>query len=84
MKENDYFKLINQLCYLLFLVCCAFFQSKIFLIGITLVLLICTGYWIYTLITSPKSKHKSNLIILGLNILLLLMIALKNYDPSKC
>ena len=83
MKENDYFKLINQLCFLLFLVCCTFFQSKNFLIGITLVLLICTGYWIYTLITSPKSKHKSNLIILGLNILLLLMIALKNYDPSK-
>ena len=28
MKENDYFKLINQLCFLLFLVCCTFFTEQ--------------------------------------------------------
>lgn len=78
MKYNSCFKLISQTCFLLFLACCVFFQSIFFMIAIAFAILISTAYWIYVLITPPKGKRLSIIILLGLDIIALLKIIFSN------
>lgn len=49
--------------------------------AIAFALLICTAYWIYVLITPPKGKRLSIIILLGLDIIALLKIIFSNYAP---
>ena len=82
MKYNSCFKLINQICFFLFLVCSVFFRTSFFLEIIAFALLICTAYWIYALISPPKDKKLSITVLLGLDIIVLLKIIFSNLDPS--
>ena len=50
--------------------------------AIAFALLICTAYWIYVLITPPKGKRLSIIILLGLDIKALLEIIFSNDAPS--
>lgn len=50
--------------------------------AIAFALLICTAYWIYVLITPPKGKRLSIIILLGLDIIALLKIIFSNDAPS--
>lgn len=81
MIYNSCFKLISQTCFLLFLACCVFFQSIFFMKAIAFALLICTAYWIYVLITPPKGKRLSIIILLGIDIIALLKIIFSNDEP---
>lgn len=51
------------------------------MIAIAFALLTCTAYWIYVLITPPKGKRLSIIILLELDIIALLKIIFSNYAP---